>query len=435
MIFADKGDNIQITAFDKDERMKEHKRKYKIILIFSGILVLCTLMQFPDSYSTELYSKLQSFYIDEFILSRTDMDYGKAAGLLNAIMLPCYILSVLAPVVRVAADRFGKEIVGMINLGVMAVGLWVCICSKNLVAFAIGNGIITFAVSLDIHFMYIARDIPKKFRGTARGLVAGVGAVAAVVLPICRNHLVGQKNYGWRSLYYAGMIMCAVSIMGIAVFCIQRKHAGSNKVRRPKGRPTEKIRLKSVVKENLGLLVFEMIVGIATAGITYYNEPMLSEKIKSEEFINVVLAVQPIVTFVLMLLIGAVSDMLGRKRTMLMCLAMCVVTVFAYVFGIKFFPNKYLLGICWGGMVAFYFSIINLTDLTVMEHARRNAVGKTSAVATYAYGVGDAIGLVLAAVLVRWMSMGAVKIVLAAVPLAAAAVVFIRYRASRSSSS
>ena len=269
--------------------------------------------------------------------------------------------------------------------------------------------------------MYIAEAIPEKNRGMVRGLAAAVGAAAAMVLPICRNYFIGYKGNNWRILYKIGILICVITIlviMAVSAFL----HEKSYKIK--KERQNSDAGLKELLAGNKRILCFLMIMGIATAGITYYNEPLLTYNHCPEKFINTVLIIQPAVTFFLMLLIGAMSDKFGRRKVTSGCILGTEAALIIYVLSLNYFPNAILSGICWGVMIASYFSVINLSNLTLMESNSGNNTGKLSAVGTYFYGFGDAIGMVLAVVLVRNFDMGVIKILLTLIPCTIALICF-----------
>ncbi|MGN0379548.1 MAG: MFS transporter [Butyrivibrio sp.] len=385
----------------------------KYICGLAVIVILIVIVQFADSYQSDLFTKLQSFFITEYFVEGKGMTFNASAGLLNGIMLPCYIISALAPLARTLADKFGKEKIIICNFIILTAGLFTCIAADNVIVFAVGNAVVTFGTSLDIQYLYIAEDIPEKRRGLVRGIAAAVGAAASMFLPVCRNYFVGRRGNNWRILYQIGILICLITIFMVMV--------GSFFSHRQSERPVKKqqnndIKLKELITGNKKLLILLMIMGIATAGVTYYNEPLLTYNHCSEKFINTVLIIQPAVTFLLMLLIGAASDRIGRRKTTLSCIILTVASLIIYVISIKHFPNAVLAGICWGIMISAYFSVINLSNLTLMESNSGKNTGKLSAAGTYFYGFGDAAGMVLAVVLVRVWDMGVTKILLTIIP-------------------
>ena len=189
----------------------------KYICGLAVIVILIVIVQFADSYQSDLFTKLQSFFITEYLVEGKGMSFNASAGLLNGIMLPCYIISALAPLARALADKFGKEKIIICNFIILTAGLFTCITADNVIVFAVGNAIITFGTSLDIQYLYIAEDIPEKRRGLVRGVAAAVGAAASMFLPVCRNYFVGRKGNNWRILYQIGILICLITIFMVMV--------------------------------------------------------------------------------------------------------------------------------------------------------------------------------------------------------------------------
>lgn len=71
-------------------------KKHIGLMSFAGIIILVALVQFADSYQTELFDKLQSLFITEYFVEGRDMTFNAGAGLLNAAVMPCYAFSALA---------------------------------------------------------------------------------------------------------------------------------------------------------------------------------------------------------------------------------------------------------------------------------------------------------------------------------------------------
>lgn len=86
----------------------------KFIYGLAGIVILIVIVQFADSYQSELFTKLQSFFITEYFVEGKGMSFNTSAG------------------------------------------LFICITANNIIVFAVGNAVVTFGTSLDIQYLYIA---------------------------------------------------------------------------------------------------------------------------------------------------------------------------------------------------------------------------------------------------------------------------------------
>lgn len=88
---------------------KNHK------LYIGSIVLLVMLVQFVDSYCAELYSKMQSFVVRDYIIKGTELNMNEAVSKLGYMMLPFYIIPALSPMVRIFVDKYGKKKVILIN--------------------------------------------------------------------------------------------------------------------------------------------------------------------------------------------------------------------------------------------------------------------------------------------------------------------------------
>lgn len=184
--------------------MKKHgKTKKYMILVISMVLF----SQLADSFCAEIYSKMQSFILDDYIIRGTGLDMNEAVSKLGYMMLPFYIVPALSPLARVFVDKYGKNRVMSANFILLIAGCVICAISGNIIAFLIGNAIITFAVSVDIQNMYVARELPKEKRATVRGIMSGVSAGAAMLIPLLRKYLV-ERGAGWKGIYVAAVPVC-----------------------------------------------------------------------------------------------------------------------------------------------------------------------------------------------------------------------------------
>lgn len=401
-------------------------KKHIGLMSFAGIIILVALVQFADSYQTELFDKLQSLFITEYFVEGRGMTFNAGAGLLNAAVMPCYAFSALAPLARIYADRFGKRRIIILNFLVMVMGLFLCIIAHNVILFAVGNAVITFATSLDIHYLYIADTIPEQRRGFVRGIAAAFGTVATVMLPLFRTYFIGIRKDNWRTLYIIGIIISAAVVLAIC-FISGLSREKEEPVSKKEVETREKgMSIKHIFAVNRRNFVILFTVGIATAGITFYNEPLLTYNGYGESMISTVLFIQPVITFLLMPSVGAMSDRFGRKRIIAGCIIAAAVSLTVYVFTMKYFQNAVVSGLSWGMMTALYFSVVNLLNLTIMESDSGKNTGKLSTAATYFYGAGDAVGMLAAVCLVKAFGMGMTKIILTVIPCAIAVLFIIR---------
>lgn len=402
--------------------MKKQMKTYIYILI-----CIILIMQLFDSYCTDLFSKLQSFLLSDFLINGRGMELQDAVSYMGYATLPFYVIPMLAPLVRMSVDKIGIKPLFIGNIIVLIVGCMLCAFAPSLTIYLIGNGLVIFSSSMDLQYIYIGEEIPEHRRATVRGISAGVAAAATMLIPALRSQLIDIRGYSWRSLYVAAIGIGA----GTFLISLLLRRSVKNPVRASKETATkntdttivlpEKERKKAIQSLYIALFLF----GMATNGMTAYNEPLLSFGKASAIQIRNTLLIQPVVSLVINVLSGYLADKISRKAIILADMLLSAVSLMVYVFGIQLGYAGVVSGVAWGFMIGCYFSAANLMILTVYEYAEREKIGKISAMSNYANAGGNAIGLLFCTFLVKYTGMSAIKLI-SAIPVIVVSFIYLR---------
>ena len=165
---------------------------------------------------------------------------------------------------------------------------------------------------------------------------------------------------------------------------------------------------------------------MATAGITYYNEPLCAFSGMGEGNVNTVLLIQPIASLAINVLTGILADKMERRYVVQMGMALSLISGMAFTLGVGHGVSSVLLGILWGCMNGFYFSAEELINLMVMESVDISVRGRASAMSTLSYGIGDQLGIFAISLVVGALGMRWAKLVFLVSPLVIAMVVLRR---------
>ena len=130
----------------------------------------------------------------------------EATVLLNSVAIPFYVIAALAPLAKILVDYLGKKKVLILSFGVLMAGAAICMTTDNWLLFLLGNSMVSFGCSVDIQYIYIVDEIREERRGTVRGVLAAVAALAGMVVAFVRNP-------DWRKIYIVGLIMVSVVIL------------------------------------------------------------------------------------------------------------------------------------------------------------------------------------------------------------------------------
>lgn len=426
--------------------MKNANRRIQIIIMTTLTVSVILLVQFGDSFCTGLYEKLQSFLLQEFLIVPKGYDTDTAAAYLNLFMLPCYAITATALAVRALIDKYGKNQILFLNLIILLTGCIICMLSPTLLSFLIGNAIVTFSCTIDIQYIYIVDELPYKYHGTIRGITSAISAFSAMLIPLFRSSLIDQRNYSWRNIYLIAFILI-VGILCLTTFllklpCFKKRNSTSEQSQRMTDEPlavtkknadnanNQSLRFKQLFQfifqdSNIrNLLIPLLVLGIATPGITFYNEPLITFAFVEKSNINIVLSLQPIVTLIFTTINGFLADHFKRRTIIAIDIIFAFLSLLIFIINLKLTPLPVLLGVTWGLMVSAYFSAVDLIQLIIMENTPQQNIGKLSAISTFTYGFGDAIGMLAIGVLTLYFNMENSKLLLT-IPFLIATLIFL----------
>ena len=134
---------------------RENDINKKISLTIISISALIILIQFIDSYCTEIFGRTKSLSVTTFLIDTRGMSADEGVAYMSRMMLPFYLIGMLTPFVRSYADIVGRKVMLFINVALLAVGSVICMLADSLMIYLLGNGILILGYSLDIHMIYI----------------------------------------------------------------------------------------------------------------------------------------------------------------------------------------------------------------------------------------------------------------------------------------
>lgn len=430
-----------------DKTADSNKRRLAVAAISAVALII--LVQFVDSYCTEMFGKTQSLSVRTFLMDPRGMSSEAAVAYMSRGMLPFYLIGALTPFIRSYTDIIGRKKMMIINVALLAVGSAVCLLANNLWIYLLGNGILILGYSLDIHLIYIVDAVDRKHRGTVRGICGGVSMVAAMCIPLMRSWIANRSGYSWQDIYIVGIVGGVGILVCMGIYVALRAAAGhsrssetsslydiSNEIFTKDGKIHFIHTLKELCKQSRtkALLISICVVGLATAGIQYYNEPLLAFGGMTEKKVNIVLLWQPVIALVVNVIAGIAADRLRREYVVAAGIVLSLVTGCVFIFGVDHITSPALLGILWGCMSGFYYSSEELINMMVMESAAPEIRGRASAMSTFAYGIGDQVGIFAISLVVGISGMRWTKLIFISIPLVTAMIVLNRNLKIRSDS-
>ena len=305
--------------------------------------------------------------------------------------------------------------------------------------------------------IYIVDVIDRRYRATVRGICGGAAMAAAMCIPLFRSLVVGESGYGWQRLFLVGIIGGAICLALVLIYRMPESEKDTKEVyidtkydtkHESKDGSDDKFCQVQSNAEQAGIddghihfirtmrniwqqtetrrmLIGISVVGIATAGITYYNEPMCAFSGMGEKSVNMVLFIQPLTALVINVLIGILADRIHRMYVVRIGIVLSLVSGIAFTAGVGHTDSVLLIGIFWGCMYGFYFSAEELINMMVMESVDSSVRGRVSALSTFAYGIGDQLGIFAISLVVGALGMKWAKMIFL-VPLVFAVILFMK---------
>lgn len=403
--------------------MDGKKGKYRNLI---GILSVIVAMQILDTYCMDLQGKLQSFALDDFLISGRRMTTASAVAYMNIMTMPFMLLSALAPFVRILSDKLGRNKVFIGNILLLILGCLICFYSNSITLYLLGWGIINFCCTVDIQFIYLVEMVPYRHHGTVKGILSGIAGMTAVMISLLRFLFVTKLTLGWKFLFGIGAVAGVAVLLLSVVVLTKRNSKNVNKITCNRDSEKKKLdisRLKSD-KKRLLLLLNMLVLGMATAGITLYNEPLVKFAGISEEQMHIVLYMQPAVMLVAHVISGLLVDIWGRNRILIGNIVASIIATILFIYVTVANKSMLSIGITWGAMLGCYFNAEGILQLVIMEHGNKQKLGYISALTTIAYGIGDGIAMIIFSLVVKAAGLSTAKLLLSVPPLIVALLIF-----------
>ncbi len=419
-----------------------------------AVAALIILVQFIDSYCTEIFGRTQSLSVTTFLIDVRGMSADEGVAYMSRMMLPFYLIGMLTPFVRSYADIVGRKVMLFINVALLVVGSVICMLADSLMIYLLGNGILILGYSLDIHMIYIVDMLPANRRATVRGICGGTAMAAAMCIPLMRSLVANRSGHGWQEIYVVGIAGGVVILACMGIYMAVRSAAGQGNCGGDEIQENETVTNETFIKresvkdgkihfiQTLGalckqnrakaLLISICAVGLATAGIQYYNEPLLAFGGMSEKNVNLVLVWQPVTALTVNVITGIAADRTRREYVVAAGITLSLVSGCVFIIGAGRMASPVLMGILWGCMSGSYYSSEELINMMVMESAAPEVRGRASAMSTFAYGIGDQLGIFAISIVVGIAGMRWTKLMFLGIPLVAAMIVINRHLKIRS---
>lgn len=424
------------------ERFRRQLARPETKVTFVVMITLAILFQMFDQMATGIYSNFQEAVVRDFAGLSFDADitagapgYDAYQNTLSTITLASMIgfgFMGVTPWYKAMADKYGRKPFFVINAFFLALALIMGGITHDLTIFVVATLLITFFTIHDIQILYVTECVPDRQRGMWQGIIAAAGSLAGVLttgarfLALQPDGTVGAIP--WRLIFIlVGVFGLLIFVFALALlreshpFLVSRvayletpeeeRRANARAGKQGDAGVVSAFRLILKNRQLRWISIATLLFSTANNMVTSYNNTIMAQNGMGTIGITLALMVAMIVAVPLNLLIGPLSDLIGRKLTSAIgALASAIAFAVLVFFGGSFTDtvgggifNGIMVGISiWG-----YGTVGNLTTLMMSESCPSSMRGSIIGVRSF-FMVTAVVSIFLSGMLFPIMPTGQV---------------------------
>ncbi len=335
-------------------------------------------------------------------------DSDKAAGLLDMLSVFAIPFQAIGLLYRPLADRWGRKTFLIINTFGMSFALLIIYLSNNIPLYVVGACLVQFFIPHDMHVVYIMESSPSKQRASVYSSIKFFANMAVLLVPLLRDKLM-ETSSEWRNVYFIPAIVGVVTCF-IALITARETDAFIDSrlryLRMTDEERAEEERKKSAESAQGGLIpalkfalshkqlrwlyITSAFVNIGFIGTVsyqvilsygyasnYVNTGVLAGIKEALEFVSTrevtaAIFLFPVGCAVSQVIMGFVSDALGRKAAAITTAFDCLLTFVLFWVGANYAWQPYVVGFLCGAFVGSYYSTNDVLIMMVGESSPTN---------------------------------------------------------------
>lgn len=418
--------NLQKVAAKEQKQLQKLRKEqgrsnfaaYPIVL-----LIFMILLRMLDEFTTNTSSSLQSAIVNEFFVVGQGMTYQEGLSTMSLVTSPMMLLSILATLVMVLSDRFGRKPMLIISGVGIALGAVIVYFAPNFSTYILGAIFINFCISFDMHQLYIVEVAPENKRATWQALSAFFAQLAIVFIGVMRLlNTDAEGNLAWRNIYLLpaviGVIVAILLIVVVResdVFLkhriayletpIEERNVEGKKAQDDNGGLGKAFAYIFKNKQMRWVMIVLLLFRMAIPAFASYNESIMSVNGMSTDATSVALICSPIAMGFIRLSAGFVSDKLGRKKASVLYGIVTVAVLVAFIVSVKYGWNPIIVGCFMGISGGAYWTVGDQIGLMMNESAPTNIRGSVTAAGGLLQVVVAIVAMVFAGVMIAFVDL------------------------------
>ncbi len=353
------------------ERLRKMQSRSSGSRYFFILLLLIAIVNILDEVTSNLTVTVQSSFVTEFFVNNPFMGkyytYEDGLAFHSGIGVLTYVFGLFTPFYKALADKWGRKPLFAISTLGMSLGLLVIHLSSSYIMFLVGFAIISFFMGHDIQIIYILEEAPDKHRAKIYSFLKSFGILGVILIPTLRDMLMGEDATKWREIFLVPALIGFAAVVLVVLFAKDTKVFIGERIEylsRPYEERQEEKELKKQQKEaqrnqagvfngvkyifankdTRMLIISHIIFDAAMPAIALYFESSMHRAGMSTGDITKALFMVPVIYASITFLSGFIADKAGRKTTVTLFSATCVVGYILFVAGILNGWNPYLIG-------------------------------------------------------------------------------------------
>lgn len=421
------------------EKAKPKGSHYLAFLVF-----IITLIYTTDEIASQIGTLMKTEIANDLLANFGESSVG-VLDILSIVVIPFQILAMFY---KPLADKWGRKVFLIVNTFGMSFALLIIFLSNNLALYFLGSCLVQFFIPHDMHVVYIMETAPPKHRGRMYSCIKFVANMGVMLVPVLRRVLMTEASQ-WRSVYLIPAIVGLTTSL-VALLSARETDAFIEARLRylrmtDEERALEK-KLKKAENAQGGLgnaLKFAMkhkqlrwlyiIAAFANTGfllileyqviMTYgYAQNFFSHGVYAtmEEAIGAVsvgVITTALFTFtigsaVAQVIMGFVSDGVGRKTAAITTASVCVLSLIGFYAGANLAWSPYIVGFLCGACIGSYYATNDVLIMMIGESSPTNLRSSTISAQYIVAGVGVIISYAVGLPLMTTLGNGAAGMII-----------------------
>ena len=372
---------MNLTEKNQREITKAKKTMSKVLLpgYMAYILTILSMVYIVDEIASNIYNSLQSDMVTQFYVNGKGLDFNTGLATYSAMTAPLYVIMIITPFYKSLADRFGRKIFLAINTFGMGVGMLICMLAPNPIVYLVGVGVINFLMNNDMQVLYIMESVPEKHRAKFTSITKAVALLGVMAIPTLRNLFMADGGGAWQKVFMipaiAGMVMGIVSLLAMpeTPTYLKRRIArleksedteNSNSEEESQGSVKDAIKFIFGHKQMRAIALCAFIFVASTGGTNYYESIMKTGGMSTDNITTAMFFI-PLINAAMTALSGFITDLIGRKRSVMVHTAIALVGLVSFVCCSNFGISPVLVGVSYGFFIGGLWSAADILFILI----------------------------------------------------------------------